>query len=352
MKALFAALFLALLLSCTGDIKFDPAPPPPPQVLKWTTLPNPDPDSFNAARKNDDIFFLDSQIGFAITSSGKVLKTTTEGNTWSTIFETGAYFRCMGWADEQNGWVGNLNGQGGDILYQTRDGGQNWELVPGLAESGLIGLCGIHVVNQNVVYGAGRVFGPAHVIKTADGGDSWTVFDMSAHAGFLIDIYFIDETNGFVIGGTHPDLDRSTTILLATTDGGQTWEPRYTTQRLNEWGWKFSFPTQNLGFASIQTFRPENSGFEEHILKTTDGGLTWTEISIGRQNYSIQGIGFTDAQNGWVGSWHGDRPTLFTTDGGVTWEEADFGVRLNRIRFLTNGFGYGIGSEIYKYSPQ
>jgi len=66
----------------------------------------------------------------------------------------------------------------------------------------------------------------------------------------------------------------------------------------------------------------------------------------------MQGIGFANPDLGWIGSWHGARPSLMTEDGGDTWREADFGVRLNRFRFLGDKFGYVVGSYMYKFSPQ
>ena len=56
-------------------------------------------------------------------------------------------------------------------------------------------ICGLDCVGTSTVYGCGAYFGPAHVIKSTDSGDTWQFIDMSAYATALVDINFIDEKN-------------------------------------------------------------------------------------------------------------------------------------------------------------
>ena len=39
------------------------------------------------------------------------------------------------------------------------------------------------------------------MMKTLDGGQTWTALDMTSHASILIDTYFTDESHGWVVGG-------------------------------------------------------------------------------------------------------------------------------------------------------
>lgn len=61
------------------------------------------------------------------------------------------------------------------------------------------------------------------------------------------------------------------------------------------------------------------------------------------------GIGFVDAEHGWVGAVpHG----FVTTDGGATWEKAEMGQAVNKIRVLHTPRGpvaYGIGVQVLKW---
>src|SRR5262249_13106280 len=72
-----------------------------------------------------------------------------------------------------------------------------------------------------------------------------------------------------------------------------------------------------------------------------------------------EGIGFIDADRGWVGGWgSGDFTKGFTSatvDGGNNWRDAnEVGLFLNRFRFFGSPvtLGYASGDTIYKYSAE
>jgi hypothetical protein len=157
-----------------------------------------------------------------------------------------------------------------------------------------------------------------------------------------------------MIGGTDQHSNSSQMLILRTEDSGDSWETVYLGERTMEWGWKISFPTDSIGFVSIQ-IKPYSDATTEYFLKTTDGGLSWIEIpflipdSTEEEVYSSQAIGFITPDRGWMGSYIDTRPTLKTEDGGITWEEAGFGQNVNRIRFLNPWLGYASGKTVYKY---
>jgi hypothetical protein len=123
--------------------------------------------------------------------------------------------------------------------------------------------------------------------------------------------------------------------------------------RKGEWGWKIQFVTEELGFVSLEDFD------DAAILKTVDGGRTWTRHAVDdpQNNANLEGIGFVDDQVGWVGGW-GDPQfeggfTSETRDGGKTWVDANHvGKFLNRFRFIREPelVGYASGDTIYKYA--
>ena len=194
-------------------------------------------------------------------------------------------------------WAGTLDN--GNLLYSTKDGGENWAPVTNLPFPKPKRICGIYVVNENVVYASGAYDGPAIVIKTIDGGASWQSFDMSDYAGTLIDCYFKDANNGFVVGGTAPTSAFPKTIkavILKTTDGGITWQKKYEGETEGEWCWKINFLNSNFGYASIENFTSAT------FLKTTNGGETWTAHNV-NGNHDIQGIGFISENIGWAGGY-------------------------------------------------
>lgn len=303
----------------------------------WRALPS---AATATVLKHDDVFFVNPSVGWFATRTGEIYKTSDGGESWQVQYEGDAYFRSMAFADSLRGWVGNLRGEAGDVLYQTEDGGTTWSVVK--LPSGPIGICGIWVVDHTTVYAVGRVRGPAFVLKSSDGGKSWSAIDMSPYADELIDIYFWTPEEGIVVGST-----ASTALILETRDGGGTWERRYVGSRTGEDAWKISFPSRTVGYVSIEAW-----GAEEYFLKTTDGGTTWEDKLFwsGEIPYGAQGIGFVTPTRGWMGSYIPNNPTLKTEDGGETWQDAGFGKSVNRFRFLNDTLGYASGQTIYQFS--
>ena len=74
---------------------------------KWVATNSP-----VATSRTDDIWFFDEKTGWLVNSNGQVSQTLDGGNTWSMkkFIDPGSkgfpYLRCMGWANEKNGWIG------------------------------------------------------------------------------------------------------------------------------------------------------------------------------------------------------------------------------------------------------
>lgn len=316
-----------------------------------------------ANSRTDDIWFLDANHGWAVNSNGHILHTSDGGATWLRQFTAGAstYLRCVGFANEQQGWVGTVTAS--RRLFRTVNSGATWTRVDNLPPEAPPAICGLSVVNERVIYAAGTNFPdqPTGVIKTVDGGASWTGIDMGEQATLLVDIFFQDERRGLVVGGKadvpNPGREDVIPVVLFTEDGGLTWENRLAGMEAElprgEWGWKIQFLSETVGFVSLENFD------DGAILKTRDGGRTWRRIMINdpQDNANLEGIGFVDENLGWVGGW-GDRNgvggfTSETRDGGRTWTDANhIGNRINRFRFIREPelVGYASGRTVYKYS--
>ncbi len=326
----------------------------PDKPLQWRPTGAP-----VASSRTDDIWFLNPKVGWAVNSNGHVLKTTDGGDTWSRQLASPAYLRCVAFANEDVGWVGSLSPA--QRLYKTVNGGLNWNLVDGLpANPGAI--CGISVVNENVVYGSGTNFPqrPCGMIKTLDGGRNWTSIDMQAHATLLVDCLFLDENRGWVVGGksemANPSRNDVKPVVLWTEDGGQSWTDQaedIADLELAEWGWKIQFINEQIGFVSLEQLT------KGAILRTDNAGKDWVRFPVNdpQGNANLEGVGFIDELHGWVGGW-GDEQfeggfSSETADGGKTWADANhIGRFINRFRFFGNPVtvGYASGDTIYKLS--
>lgn len=313
------------------------------QEYSWKIVPN----SPVAGTRFNDCSFINPNTGWVCNGdNGIIYRTTNGGNTWFLGGSTSQANRCISFFDSLNGWTGEFSGS--NRLYKTSNGGMNW-FATGIPAPSSTGLCGFSTVNDSVMYGCGRYWGPARVIKTTNKGNSWTNIDMSGYTHGLVDCYFFNEDSGIVVG-------RSTTgsntrgIVLNTYDGGKNWDTSYITTHNWQWCWKISFPTENTGYISLEPSGTDSTFF----LKTTDGGQTWAEKLFLPARYDEEGIGFINETTGWIGGW--SPYTYETTDGGDSWHlmdpvsQSEYASNVNRFVFFGDTLGYAVGEKVYKYS--
>jgi photosystem II stability/assembly factor-like uncharacterized protein len=302
----------------------------------WFVLPSSPIEGF----RHQDVFAVSPTNCWIVAGSGLVHRTTNGGASWQHIATLPAYLRSVGFADSLRGWIGTLTSNA--LLYQTTDAGATWALVENIPEPAPLGICGISIVDASTIYACGRYYGPPRVIKSTDAGATWSTFDLSSYATTLVDCHFVSPESGFVFGGIGAFSDSTRAVVLATTNGGATWEVRFTGSLPGEWCWKASFPTRAVGYVSL-----ERNGASTGFLKTTNGGQSWMRKPFlpPGESYSEQGIGFVTETIGWIGG----EPVLYgTTDGGDTWQQETWGMYVNRFRFI-DSLGYAAGKRIYKY---
>jgi photosystem II stability/assembly factor-like uncharacterized protein len=308
--------------------------------------------------KQDDISFISENIGWYGNGLGRLFQTTDGGITWllkATM--PGTFIRALGFVDENVGYLGNV---GTDYypdvkdpypLYQTADGGTTWSKVVVEGIEKVKGICGIHILSRQrifqgnmqnvpVIHAAGRVGGPAYIVRSKDGGRNWTILDLTAQAKFILDVHFFDEMNGLVcsnaeIPNAPPNKDGEQPTeaqMLRTADGGKTWASVYRSGRATENCWKMSFPTTQVGYATVQSYDQDPKASQRVVIKTVDGGRTWQELNLVNDIKSREfGIAFISETRGWVGTATSGFETL---DGGLTWSAFNFGRFVNKIRVV------------------
>ena len=216
------------------------------------------------------------------------------------------------------------------------------------AVSGVVPVFDIEMVDSQTGYAAEGALGTA-VLKTTDGGKTWNrlvlpIFDQVLEMFGGGSIRFIDANHGFIAAFRRLQPSGQVDFVLATSDGGQTWQqinlPSATAPE-SIWftdgshGWVLSAvpgPPAPPGSLSNSTLVVVNV--------TTDGGLTWTRHSVpdpiiagtpgcigSEGNVSVA---FTDSLNGWMsaavlcgapnGTFTNAGSLFWTTgDGGTTW---------------------------------
>jgi|CXWL01.1.fsa_nt_gi photosystem II stability/assembly factor-like uncharacterized protein len=350
----FSASVLAL-----GACATTPEPAPAPTI--WRALPT---EAYRG--KQDDIHFVSPDIGWYGNGAGKLYRTRDGGESWEKIWEqTGTFIRALGFIDAQNGFLGNVgieaypNVTDPRPLYRTRDGGASW--TPIEAENiGIVrGICGIDVLHRRrivqgdlqsapIIHAAGRVGGPATMLRSIDGGETWRVLDLSAHAGMILDVKFFDAMNGLVCAATDSEIPDANALILRTSDGGQTWTRAYQSQRLYENCWKMNFPSRRVGYATVQNY--EDGANHRCVIKTTDGGASWRELPL-VDDAAVRefGVGFVTEDWGWIGA---STTGFETRDGGASWALIDMGRAVNKIRVLRTGAqtrAFAIGVEVRRF---
>ncbi|MEM8585062.1 MAG: T9SS type A sorting domain-containing protein [Bacteroidota bacterium] len=305
------------------------------------------PNLTGALSKLDDVHFINAEIGWTLNSLGEVFKTVDGGNSWENLGDLGEFLRCIQFANEDVGYVGSLQGNFGGPpssakIFKTIDGGDNWTDLTSLIDPEPIGVCGISVVSEDIVFGCGAFYGPARVYKTLDGGDSWVNIDMSDYAQALVDVYFHNELEGYVVG--FGDVDNPGGVILKTVDGGETWSRIYSDEETGLL-WKIQILDEEHIFASVAGVNLEGGA---RILVSDDAGENWEVKQVPIDGTQLQGVGFLTPDHGFTGGFFNG--LYETIDGGDNWTLIDVGANYNRFQKINDSLMYASGHTIYKYS--
>lgn len=333
------------------------------QDVNWTKL-----NTVPYPGKQDDIVFVNEKIGWYVNGTGALYYTEDGGEKWEKRYEKkGSFFRTVAFLNEKVGFIGTVgtdyfpNVSDTIPLYKTTDGGKNWEAVSYKGPY-VKGLCAIDIVNETYInhgktdikqhiFAVGRVGSPANMMVSHDGGATWTSKSMQADCKMLFDIKMFNKNVGIACAATHEDISQSNALILKTTDGGKSWKKVYQSNRPFETTWKVAFPTEKIGYVTLQSYNPDPNVKQQRIAKTTDGGETWTELNLIEDAGARQfGIGFIDENHGFVGAINSG---FETKDGGKTWQKIDLGRACNKIRIYKNAngklYGFAIGVDVFKF---
>ena len=229
---------------------------------------------------------------------------------------------------------GNKTNDSIQSIYTSSDAGSNYMIVTDFVSPWLKS---VFFTSGNTGISVGDY---GKIIKTTDGGYAWNTIALSGIAGqrHYNSVFFTDASTGFAAGGIQ--LNDSVSTILKTTDGGETW----TISKDNPGYWLTSvhFPSAMTGYAV---------GDHGILYKTLDGGSNWTQKAIpgvaGSRNFSA--VYFTNDNTGFIagGNMTNDsiQTILKTTDGGETWTviRDNLDPMLNDIYFLNPGEGYAVG---------
>ena len=295
------------------------------------------------------ILFLDSQRGWAY--GNRSYRTTDGGTTWeelpllgttdAMVFYTPAFGYAsnggplvsrdggLSWSPAPNGlfafdFADQQVGLGASAegLYRTTDGGATFALVQaGEAEA-------VAFLSPQIAIGI--VDGT--FVRSTDGGATWTAGASADGRSGLV----VVSPNVVLAWGRTDFFPNGDARLLRSTDGGQTW---------TDLGEVIGAGTQSFAAPDAQTVVALDVTGD--VFRSADAGQTWTQTfaSPGPRPNPFGAIqpAFGDAQTGYIG--YGDGFVIKTTDGGVTWAQisSGYGETLNGINRFADGSLIAVG---------
>lgn len=155
----------------------------------------------------------------------------------------------------------------------------------------------------------GVVLSEQHSVEFLSIESNWSAVNIDELRNFIDvnAVHFLDENRGWLLGGFEGDGFGDETQILKTTDGGITWTEQFFTE---------DYAMLDLYFAN------EESGWvvggTNFVLHTDDGGETWTQQIVDESASFLyfQSVFFIDENTGWI---TGEDYVYKTDNGGESW---------------------------------
>ena len=204
------------------------------------------------------------------------------------------------------------------LILKTNNGGNTWVIIPSpyLFGDSLFNyeLRTVQFINDSVGYAAGGPYNGSTgiLIKTTNAGNSWNIAYESYNFPVFLQIEFTNDTLGFAAGSCHvnnPFCYRSK--ILKTTDGGNSWTEIYS-------DWCDELRSIDVIGNSIYSVGYYLGGFNPIIVYSSDFGLNWNYQNSLNLSYPYE-VFFTDSLTGYIVGDSGK--VLKTTNGGVGFDE-------------------------------
>ncbi|VXB22950.1 MULTISPECIES: YCF48-related protein [Chryseobacterium] len=279
------------------------------------TLVTPKPTDQKAVK----IAFSTDNVGFIINNNKELLTTNDQGLNW--IIKQTLNFLPRDIKFRNN--IGFIVGE--NTILRTADYGATWNSIPNYGTS----LNSINFISNDIVY----ISGQTQILKSSDNGVTFP--EQKIMNGMSVSMSVFTDANTAVVTCFDGRIRR-------TTNGGDSWTTNYSDNSSANTLYTLVFPSQNIGYA--------NKGFGE-MLKTIDGGQTWTAFGYSTYYKETYGMQFFDDNNGIVVGYGG--AVYKTTNGGTSWQwmspnspySTDTDYNLNSLYFFNNQTGICVGNN-------
>jgi|GEM_PF-1577786 len=290
----------------------------------------------------NDGSFPSTSTGYAVGWGGLVYKTTDAGENWTQLTISGnpgtRDYNGVAFWSSSNGVIvgGNESNDAIQTILKTTDGGDSWSVISDNLDTWLRG---VYAYNQSNIYACGD---DGTMLKSDDAGENWSTQTLPT----AVDdrrfnrLYFLTASKGFAVGGE----PGTKTSIIKTTNGGDTWSTV-----LDQGG-----PMLNdIHFInSTKGYAVGDSGL---VYLTEDGGDNWNvEVLTQNDSSRLRCVHFANQFYGFIAGEDGQ--ILRYIDQNANPPQIDFGgpikvVDLTGIEAEASFNAEGIESEVrFQYS--
>jgi len=222
--------------------------------------------------------------------------------------------------NKDTGWaVGNLG-----ALIKSTDGGQSWTVIQTNTTKPILK---VRSFNGQIVIASGF---DGLILRSTNAGETFTQIT-SGVTGDMWGLQMLNDTLGWACGNVNS--------LIKTTDGGQSWQRIFTPGYTSDYWW-LEFLNENYGFIA-------GNGY---VLRTTNGGINWDIIPAG-DSYPLFCLDVIDslhiAAAGYGGTNYSAK-NLYSSDGGNNWIVGDTLTTeaVNCIQYVNPDTGYLVMTNV------
>jgi len=261
------------------------------------------------------ICVVDKSLAIAVGRSGTILKTIDGGKNWvREAFEGFGEFKSIRMLRPD--FITITARQG--VIYKSNDSGSTWRRITIIADTSLIGndINGQVFTNDNTALVVGETGG---IFKTTDGGTTWTNESVEPISAATLNGIDGKDPSGNVYAAVG-----DYGVIFNTTNGGNLWSKVNT-----------GIFDSLLAISFSDKFNATAVGKGGIILRTFDGGISWTFLPSKQITPQFNGIAFPKGDTSLGIAVGVGGAIMRTTNGGAYWDllPAIRGNDLNGVAF-------------------
>jgi photosystem II stability/assembly factor-like uncharacterized protein len=227
---------------------------------------------------------ISNQVAWASGANGAVLRTVDGGRTWQVLQVPDAGqldFRDIDAVSEREAYVLSIGPGESSRIYKTTDAGAHWALQLKNTDPRIfLDAMAFSTPTHGIAF-SDSVDGQFVIFSTTSGGGTWSRIPSSTLPPALPSegAYAASGTNVAMFGPRHVWIGTSAARVLRSSDGGRTWTVHHTPLATGSSAGIFSIAFRDARHGVIVggDYRREQEALDS-VATTADGGATWTLV--------------------------------------------------------------------------